>query len=174
MQTQYLHCVREAGALMNNIRIGFGYDVHTFAENRKLILGGVEIPYIKGLLGHSDADVLVHAVMDSILGALALGDIGMHFPDTDEHYKDADSLALLKETVLLMHQNGYSLGNLDVTVVAEKPKLLPYIREMRQNIADVFGCGIENVNIKATTEEKMGFTGREDGIKAYSSVLIYK
>ncbi len=155
-----------------NIRVGHGYDVHRFAENRKLILGGVEIDYEKGLLGHSDADVLVHALMDSILGALAKGDIGKHFPDTDEKYKGADSMKLLERVCEIMRNEGYELSNADCTVIAQTPKLAPHIEKMRENIAKVMGCDISSINVKATTEEKLGFTGRLEGISAHAVCLI--
>lgn len=154
------------------MRIGHGYDVHRLTENRKLILGGVSIPYEKGLLGHSDADVLVHAVMDSLLGALALGDIGKHFPDTDPKYKGADSIELLKHVTGLINEQGYTLGNLDATVIAQAPKLAPYIEQVRKNIADAIGCDISQVNVKATTEEKLGFTGDGSGISAHCVALL--
>lgn len=154
------------------MRIGHGYDVHRLTENRKLILGGVPIPYEKGLLGHSDADVLVHAVMDSLLGALALGDIGKHFPDTDPKYKGADSIELLKHVTGLINEQGYTLGNLDATVIAQAPKLAPYIEQMRKNIADTIGCDVSQVNVKATTEEKLGFTGDGSGISAHCVALL--
>ena len=156
------------------IRVGHGYDVHRFAENRRLILGGVEIPYEKGLLGHSDADVLVHAVMDALLGAAALGDIGTHFPDTDERYRDADSIELLKEVCRLLQQNGYTVSNIDVTVIAQQPKLKPYIEAMRSVVAVAAGLDTDEVSIKATTEEKLGFTGRLEGISAHAVALITK
>jgi len=154
------------------MRIGHGYDVHRLTENRKLILGGVEIPYEKGLLGHSDADVLVHALMDSMLGALALGDIGKHFPDNDNSYKDIDSLVLLKRVNELILNNGYKMGNCDITVIAQRPKLAPFIFGMRKNIADVLECDISQVNVKATTTEKLGFEGAGEGISAHSVCLI--
>lgn len=154
------------------MRIGHGYDVHRLTENRKLILGGVSIPYEKGLSGHSDADVLVHAVMDSLLGALALGDIGKHFPDTDPKYKGADSIELLRHVTGLINEKGYTLGNLDATVIAQAPKLAPYIEQMRKNIADAVGCDISQVNVKATTEEKLGFTGDGSGISAHCVALL--
>ena len=154
------------------MRIGHGYDVHKLTENRKLILGGVEIPYEKGLLGHSDADVLLHAVMDSLLGAAALGDIGKHFPDTDEKYKGANSLELLKEVVKILRNNGYVLVNLDATVIAQKPKLLPYIEKMRENIANACEVDISQISVKATTEEHLGFTGRCEGISAHCVCII--
>ena len=156
------------------IRVGHGYDVHRFCEGRRLILGGTVIPYEMGLLGHSDADVLVHAVMDALLGAAALGDIGMHFPDSDKAYKDADSLILLKGVCELLAEKGYSVSNIDATVIAQKPKLRPYIDEMRRNIAKVMGLDIGCISIKATTEEKLGFTGRLEGISAHCVALIYK
>lgn len=155
-----------------NIRIGHGYDVHRLCENRKLILGGVEIPYEKGLMGHSDADVLVHAVMDSLLGALALGDIGKHFPDTDPKYSGADSIKLLKHVYSLIKENGYSLGNIDATILAQKPKLAPYIDSMIENIAKAMDCDISQVSVKATTEEKLGFTGEGLGIAAHCVALL--
>ena len=154
------------------MRIGMGYDVHRLVENRDLILGGVKIPHKTGLLGHSDADVLLHAVADALLGAAALGDIGRHFPDTDEKYKGADSLVLLGKVAELIGEKGYGVGNVDATIVAEKPKLAPYIDEMRKNIANVLNVTVDNVNVKATTEEKLGFTGSEEGISAYAVALI--
>lgn len=154
------------------MRIGHGYDVHRFAENRKLILGGTEIPYELGLLGHSDADVLVHAVMDALLGAAALGDIGKHFPDTDEKYKGADSIALLREVCGLLAENGYKISNIDSTVIAQKPKLKDYISDMRENIANACGIDVSQISVKATTEEKLGFTGRLEGISAHAVCLI--
>ncbi len=156
------------------IRIGHGYDVHRFADNRKLILGGVEIPYEKGLLGHSDADVLIHAVMDSLLGAAALGDIGTHFPDTDEKYKDADSMELLKKVMEILSAKGYTVSNIDATVIAQKPKLKPYIQQMRECIANAMQTDMDNISIKATTEEKLGFTGRLEGISSHCVALIEK
>lgn len=154
------------------MRIGHGYDVHKLTENRKLILGGVDIPYEKGLLGHSDADVLLHAISDSLLGAAALGDIGKHFPDTDEKYKGADSILLLKEVCKMLDEKGYSIQNIDSTVIAQAPKLKPYIEQMRKNIAEACNISIEQVNVKATTEEKLGFTGSGEGISAHSVCLI--
>lgn len=156
------------------MRIGFGYDVHELVENRKLIIGGIDIPHEKGLLGHSDADVLVHAIMDSILGALALGDIGKHFPDTDNEYKDIDSCVLLSRVYNIMIENGYEIGNIDATVAAQRPKLAPHIDNMRAKIADVLHTDISNIGIKATTTEKLGFEGREEGISAYSVCLLNK
>ena len=156
------------------MRIGHGYDVHKFAENRKLILGAVEIPYELGLLGHSDADVLLHAIMDALLGACALGDIGKHFPDTDERYKGADSLKLLCEVYKKINSLGYEIGNIDATVIAQAPKLLPHIEKMRENIAKACNTDIENVNVKATTEEKLGFTGRKEGIASHAVCIVVK
>ena len=154
------------------IRIGHGYDVHRFAENRKLILGGVEIPYEYGLLGHSDADVLAHAVMDALLGAAALGDIGQHFPDTDEMYRGADSMVLLREVCRLLAENGCSINNIDATVIAQKPKLKDYIFNMRETLAKNCGISVWQVSVKATTEEGLGFTGRLEGISAHAVCLI--
>lgn len=154
------------------MRIGMGYDVHKLVENRKLILGGVEIPYEKGLLGHSDADVLVHAIMDALLGAAALGDIGKHFPDTDEQYKGADSMKLLAHVRDLLESHFFFIGNIDATVIAQQPKLAPYIDKMRENIATVLCIPISRVNIKATTEEKLGFTGQGLGISAQAVCLL--
>lgn len=154
------------------MRIGHGYDVHRLIENRKLILGGVDIPYEKGLLGHSDADVLLHAISDALLGASALGDIGKHFPDTDPKYKGADSLLLLKEVCRLINEKGYKIENIDSIVIAQAPKLKPYIEQMRKNIAEVCGISVEQVNVKATTEERLGFTGSGEGILAHAVCLI--
>lgn len=154
------------------MRIGHGYDVHKFSENRKLILGGVEIPYEFGLLGHSDADVLVHSIMDSLLGAVALGDIGKLFPDTDDSYKGANSIILLKKVAEILSQKGYTVINIDSTIIAQKPKLRIYIDEMRKNIADACNIDVSCVNVKATTEEKLGFTGRLEGISAHAVCLI--
>lgn len=156
------------------LRIGHGYDVHAFADNRKCIIGGVEIPYEKGLLGHSDADVLLHAISDSLLGAAALGDIGKHFPDNDPAYKGADSLVLLGRVVELISSKGYKVNNIDATVIAQAPKMAPYIETMRSNIASVLKVDIDAVNVKATTEEKLGFTGRKEGISAHCVCLIEK
>lgn len=154
------------------MRIGHGYDVHRLAEGRKLILGGVEVPHTMGLLGHSDADVLTHAVMDALLGAAALGDIGKHFPDTEEQYRGADSIELLKKVVSLLKERGYQIGNIDATVIAQKPKLAEYMEQMKKNIAGVCMIETDCVNIKATTEEKLGFTGECLGISAHAVVLI--
>lgn len=156
------------------LRIGHGYDVHKLVPERKLILGGVEIPHTLGLLGHSDADVLLHAIADALLGALALGDIGKHFPDTDPAYKGADSLELLRAVVGLVHEKGYALGNLDAIVIAQKPKIGGYIDQMRQNIADACDADVSQVSVKATTEERLGFTGREEGISAHCVALLVK
>ena len=154
------------------MRTGTGYDVHRLVEGRKLIIGGVEIPHTLGLLGHSDADVLLHAIMDALLGAAALGDIGKHFPDTDEAYRGISSLKLLEEVGRLLEEHHYVVGNIDATVIAQKPKLRPYIGQMEQNVADVLGIAREQVNIKATTEEHLGFTGREEGISAQAVCLL--
>jgi 2-C-methyl-D-erythritol 2,4-cyclodiphosphate synthase len=156
------------------IRIGHGYDVHRLVEGRKLIVGGVDIPYEKGLLGHSDADVLLHAIGDSLMGAAALGDIGCIFPDNDPKFKDADSLILLCEVVSLLKSKGYSVVNIDATLIAQKPKMRPYIDEMRSNIASACGTDISFVSVKATTEEKLGFTGRKEGISAHCVCLVEK
>lgn len=154
------------------MRIGHGYDVHRLCEGRKLIIGGVKIEYEKGLLGHSDADVLLHAISDSLLGAAAIGDIGKLFPDSDDAFKDADSLNLLKEVVKQINFKGYYVVNIDATIIAQKPKMRPYIDSMRKNIADALNTDIECVNVKATTEEKMGFTGSGEGISAHCVCLI--
>lgn len=153
-------------------RIGHGYDVHKLTENRKLIIGGVDIPYEKGLLGHSDADVLVHAIMDAILGACALGDIGKHFPDTDEKYKGADSIKLLNYVAGLIKEHGFKIENIDSTVIAQAPKLAPYIEIMKKNIAKACGIPESCVNVKATTEEHLGFTGEKLGISAHGVCLV--
>lgn len=154
------------------MRIGHGYDVHRLAEGRTLIIGGVKIPYEKGLLGHSDADVLVHAIMDALLGALALGDIGMHFPDSDPAYKNADSLALLRQVFLLVQKEGMHIVNIDSTILAQAPKLAPYIASMRKNLAMTLELAENCINIKATTEEGLGFTGRKEGIAAHAVCLL--
>ncbi len=154
------------------MRIGHGYDVHRLVENRKLILGGVEIPYEKGLLGHSDADVLLHAVCDALLGAAALGDIGKHFPDSDPAYKGIDSRKLLRYVVNLINKSGYSVGNIDCTVIAQQPKLKDYIADMQKNIAEDCDVDISCVNVKATTEEKLGFTGDGSGISAHAVCIL--
>lgn len=155
------------------LRIGHGYDVHKLVENRKLILGGVEIENDGiGLLGHSDADVLLHAISDSLLGACALGDIGKHFPDTDISFKDADSLELLKKVVEIIKSHGFSINNIDATVIAQSPKLAPFIDEMRLNISKAIGISVDQVSVKATTEEKLGFTGNKEGIAAHCVCLV--
>lgn len=158
---------------MSRMRIGHGYDVHRLIEDRKLILGGVEIPHKVGLLGHSDADVLVHAIMDALLGAAALNNIGIHFPDTDAQYKDCSSIVLLRHVVKLLHQKGYCIGNIDCTILAQAPKLRPYIAQMAENIALSCDITTQDINIKATTEEGLGFTGLKQGIAAHSVALIY-
>ena len=157
-----------------NIKIGHGYDVHKLVEGRDLIIGGVNIPHNLGLLGHSDADVLLHAISDSLLGALALGDIGKHFPDTDEQYKDANSLELLACVYELLKERGYEVGNVDATVLAEEPKLAPYIPQMRLNIARALEVELDYISVKATTEEGLGFTGEKKGIAAHAVCLVYK
>ena len=154
------------------IRIGHGYDVHRLVEGRKLILGGVEIPHALGLLGHSDADVLLHAVCDALLGAAGLGDIGKHFPDSDPAYKGADSLVLTRRVAEVMAQRGYRLGNIDATVIAQAPKLAPHIPAMRERIAEAFGVEVDRVSVKATTEERLGFTGAGEGIVAHAVCLL--
>lgn len=156
------------------MRIGHGYDVHKLKKGRKLIIGGVEIPYKKGLLGHSDADVLLHAISDAILGAAALGDIGKHFPPSDERYKDIDSRILLKQVGKILADNGYRVQNIDATILAEAPKMLPHIGDMRRNIADDLNLEIDKVSVKATTEEGLGFTGKGQGIAAHAVCLIEK
>ncbi len=154
------------------MRIGYGFDIHALVEGRKLILGGVEIPFEKGLLGHSDADVLLHAISDALLGAVALGDIGQHFPDTDPKYKGVDSRILLKECYRLVQEKGYQLSNLDATIVAQRPKLMSYIPAIRETIAQDLGASIDKISIKATTSERMGFVGREEGISVSAVVLV--
>ena len=154
------------------MRIGHGYDVHRFSENRKLIIGGEEIDFELGLLGHSDADVLAHAIMDSLLGAAALGDIGKLFPDSDPEFEGADSIALLRHVCKVLAQNGYSIGNIDSTVIAQKPKLAPHIENMRKNLAQACGIDISCVSVKATTEERLGFTGRLEGVSAHAVCVL--
>ena len=154
--------------------IGHGYDVHRLVEDRKLILGGVDIPHEKGLLGHSDADVLTHAIMDALLGAAALGDIGRHFPDTDPQYAGANSLVLLDRVMELLGEKGYTVGNVDATIIAQRPKLAPYIPQMGQNLAQRMGITLDQVNVKATTEEKLGFTGAGQGIAAHAVCILEK
>lgn len=154
------------------MRIGHGYDVHRLTENRKLIIGGVHIPFDKGLLGHSDADVLTHAVMDALLGAAALGDIGKHFPDSDSHFKNANSIELCKNVKAMLTANSYTVSNVDATIIAQSPKLAPYVEQMRKNLADALAVPIERINVKATTEERLGFTGEGLGIAAHAVCLI--
>lgn len=153
-------------------RVGHGYDVHKLVEDRKLIIGGVEIPHSKGLLGHSDADVLAHAICDALLGAAALGDIGKHFPDNDDRYKDVDSLVLLEKVCELIRNKGYEISNVDSTILAQAPKLRPYIDEMRSKLTKAMKLDIDELSVKATTEERLGFTGREEGIAAHAVVLL--
>ena len=164
----------KAGNSDKMLRIGNGYDVHVLTEGRRLVLGGVEIPHTKGVLGHSDGDVLVHVIMDAMLGALALGDIGQHFPDTDMQYKNIDSMLLLSKVKELIYSKGYKIINLDSIIVLQKPKVKPYIEAMRKRIADVLELEIDQVSVKATTEEKLGFTGDESGVKSYCDVLLEK
>lgn len=154
------------------MRIGHGYDVHKLVEGRKLILGGIEVPHTLGLLGHSDADVLTHAIMDSILGAAALGDIGQHFPDNDDRYLGADSTELLRHVMELIREKGYRIGNLDATIIAQKPKLMSYLPQMRKKLVEVMGISEDRLNLKATTEEHLGFTGRQEGISAHCVCLL--
>ncbi len=156
------------------MRIGHGYDVHRLVEGRKLILGGVDIPHEKGLDGHSDADVLVHAIMDSVIGALGLGDIGLHFPDNDMQYKNIDSLILAEKTTDLLKENGYKIANIDATLILQAPKVRPYIEQMRENIARVYSVDKSCINVKATTEEHLGFTGEKKGVAAHAVCLITK
>ena len=156
------------------MRIGHGYDVHRLVEGRRLILGGVDIPHEKGLDGHSDADVLVHAIMDAVIGAMGLGDIGLHFPDTDGKYKNIDSLLLAKRTAELLAENGWTIANIDATLILQAPKVRPYIDKMRSNIADVYGVDLSFINVKATTEEHLGFTGEKKGVAAHAVCLIEK
>ncbi|AIK37512.1 2-C-methyl-D-erythritol 2,4-cyclodiphosphate synthase [Bacillus pseudomycoides] len=155
-------------------RIGQGFDVHEFAEGRPLIIGGITIPHEKGLLGHSDADVLLHTIADACLGAIAAGDIGKHFPDTDPTFKDADSAVLLQKVWEFVREQGYELGNLDCTIIAQKPKMAPHIENMRKRISELLETSIGNINVKATTTEKLGFTGREEGIASQAVVLLQK
>ena len=157
-----------------NMRVGLGFDVHAFAQGRKLILGGVDIPHHQGLLGHSDADVLAHAVMDAVLGAAALGDIGQHFPDTAKEYEGADSLALARRVAEILKEHGYRIENIDSTILCQRPKLASYIPAMRQKLADAFGMPVDAVSVKATTEEHLGFTGEGLGIAAHAVALIEK
>lgn len=156
------------------MRVGIGYDVHKLCDNRKLILGGVDIPHEKGLLGHSDADVLVHAIMDALLGAAAMGDIGKHFPDNDQSFKNINSMLLLKNVYELLLKEDYIISNIDATVVCQRPKLAPYIEQMRKNVSDVLKLDVNQVNIKATTTETLGFEGRKEGISSHAICLIHK
>ena len=156
------------------MRIGLGYDVHKLVEGRPLIIGGVNVPHEKGLLGHSDADVLIHAIMDGMLGALALGDIGKHFPDTDDKYKGSDSMKLLKGVNDLINEKGYEINNIDSIIIAQSPKMAPHIEQMRKNIAEILNTDIDNISVKATTEEGLGFTGTKQGISAQSICLLTK
>jgi 2-C-methyl-D-erythritol 2,4-cyclodiphosphate synthase len=155
-------------------RIGIGFDVHAFTDNRKLIIGGVDIPFEKGLAGHSDADVLLHAISDALLGSISAGDIGIHFPDTDQKYKNANSLDLLSQVYDLVRAKGFIIGNIDAVITAQKPKISSYVAQMKKNIADILQTDIENISIKATTTERLGFVGREEGISALATVLILK
>ena len=159
---------------MHNIRIGQAVDIHQLVEGRKLILGGVEIEHTKGLLGHSDADVVAHAIGESILGALALGDLGKHFPDTDERYRGISSMKLLQKTAELLREAGYFLGNADITIIAQRPKIAGYIPKMRANIAEIMNCDENKINIKGTTTEKLGFVGREEGIASEAVCILYR
>lgn len=156
------------------IRVGYGYDVHRYAEGRKLILGGITVPSPRGLLGHSDADVLLHAIADALLGAAALRDIGYHFPDSDPRYAGADSMVLLREVLLLLRKRGYRVGNIDATIVVEAPKLNPFIPRMQERIAETLDLSTDEISIKATTNERMGFVGREEGMAAHAVALIYR
>ncbi|MFC2085393.1 2-C-methyl-D-erythritol 2,4-cyclodiphosphate synthase [Bacteroidota bacterium] len=158
----------------SDFRIGFGVDVHQFAYNRKLILGGVEIPYEKGLQGHSDADVLLHSIADALLGSLSMGDIGKHFPDNDPQFKNADSKYLLKQVYEMVLNKGYEIGNIDATLMIENPKIANFIDPIRESIADVLSCSTNQISVKATTSEELGFVGREEGVKAFAVVIIMK
>jgi 2-C-methyl-D-erythritol 2,4-cyclodiphosphate synthase len=160
--------------MKEELRTGIGFDVHAFAENRKLIIGGIKISFEKGLSGHSDADVLLHAICDALLGSLALGDIGKHFPDTDPKFKDADSIQLLSKVYEMVESKGYELGNLDAVLMLQRPKISPYIEKMREKISSTLNVDIDKISIKATTTEKLGFTGREEGVAAMATVLVTK
>jgi 2-C-methyl-D-erythritol 2,4-cyclodiphosphate synthase len=160
--------------LNQQYRTGFGFDVHALTENRKLILGGIEIPYAKGLIGHSDADALLHSITDALLGAAALGDIGQHFPDTDPEYKDADSSIFLRQAYKMVKEKGYSLGNIDSLISLQEPKIAKYIIKMRENISSILEVDLDQVSVKAGTNEKLGFVGREEGIAVFSTVLLIK
>lgn len=165
---------RQGPNVENLMRVGMGYDVHRLTENRDLILGGMKIPWEKGLLGHSDADVLIHAIMDALLGAAALGDIGQHFPDTDPAYEGISSVKLLEHVAALLEEKGYGVGNIDAVIIAQKPKMAPHIPMMKENIARALHMDPDCLNIKATTEEKLGFTGREEGIASQAVCLLYR
>lgn len=165
---------RQGQKVENLMRVGMGYDVHRLVEDRGLILGGVKIPWEKGLLGHSDADVLIHAIMDALLGAAALGDIGQHFPDTDPAYEGISSVKLLEHVAALLEEKGYGVGNIDAVIIAQKPKMAPHIPAMKENIANALKMDPDCLNIKATTEERLGFTGREEGIASEAVCLLYK
>lgn len=156
------------------LKVGIGYDVHALVEGRPLILGGLEIPHERGLLGHSDADVLTHAIMDALLGALALGDLGKHFPDTDERYRGISSIKLLEHVMVLMKERGYKIGNLDCILVAQRPKIAPFILKMREELAKILGTNLDNVSVKATTTERLGYEGREEGMSAQAIVSLIK
>jgi len=160
--------------LKKDFRIGNGFDVHAFAEKRKLIIGGIEIPFEKGLAGHSDADVLLHAICDALLGSLALGDIGKHFPDNDPKFKDANSVSLLSEVYKMIESKGFKIGNLDAVLMLQRPKISPYVEKIREKISSTLNVDIDKISIKATTTEKLGFTGREEGIAAMATVLVTK
>lgn len=155
-------------------RIGHGYDVHRFGEGHFIILGGIKIPYHHGFIAHSDGDVLIHALCDALLGSIAAGDIGMHFPDTDDSYKDIDSAVLLERTRLLLQQKGYSVVNIDITIIAQAPRLSPHVQAMRENLADILDISVGLINVKSTTTEGLGFTGREEGIAVHATVLVYR
>lgn len=161
-------------SMVPDIRTGNGFDVHRFAENRRLVICGVEIPYELGLLGHSDADVALHALADALLGAASMRDIGYHFPDTSADWEGADSRVLLRKVVAMLDENGFAMGNADVTIIAQAPKMLPYIEQMRANVAEDLGVDTDRASVKATTTERLGFTGRKEGIAAMASVLIYR
>jgi len=161
-------------ATIKDIRTGIGLDIHAFSDDRKLILGGIEIPFEKGLKGHSDADIVLHAITDSLLGSLALGDIGIHFPNTDEKYKNADSSVFIKKAKELVEEKGYSISNIDVAVSLERPKISPHLEKMRTNISEILGLSVDRISIKATTSEKLGFVGREEGAFAYAVASVVK
>ena len=160
--------------MISDVRTGIGFDIHKFSEGRKLILGGIEIPFEKGLAGHSDADVVLHAITDALLGSLALGDIGIHFPNTDQKYKDADSSIFLKKAKKLIEEKGYSISNIDVAVALEKPKISPYLEKMKNSISKIINLSADRISIKATTSEKLGFVGREEGAFAFATATVIK